>query len=138
MEASYLVRVRKLSLLRLDIVQTEIFLMNQSGRVVLEKAILIEGDGLIAIYSDAHFDFVCTTKNELIRRLAIKGLLLQEIVEDRNCSKCGKSMQEGFYFESDGTQYCSETCLTKVISWADYLEVYDEGNGDAYWTIWEE
>ena len=47
-------------------------------------------------------------------------------------------MQEGFYFESDGTQYCSEKCLTEVISWTEYSEVHDDGNGDAYWTSWED
>lgn len=48
-----------------------------------------------------------------------------------------ETMLEGFYFESDGTMYCSEKCLLKVITWSEYLLIHDNGNGDAYWTEWD-
>lgn len=121
-----------------DIKKTEIRLLEENGKVFLEQGLLIEGDGLYAIYSKGTFDFVCTEKDELNQILASENLILQEIAEERHCSQCNQSMQEGFYFESDGTQYCNEECLTKVISWGKYLEIYDYGNGDAYWTAWED
>ncbi|WP_210471696.1 hypothetical protein [Sporosarcina sp. 6E9] len=59
-----------------------------------------------------------------------------ENTDERLCSQCNIPMFEGFYFESNGTHYCSEECLTKVISWQEYLMIYDDGNGDAFWTDW--
>lgn len=56
--------------------------------------------------------------------------------DGRLYSECGVPMQEGFYFESDVTQYCCEICLTKVITWGEYLAIHDVGDGDAYWTDW--
>jgi len=106
-------------------------------QMVAEKGVLIEGDGLCAIYANGYFDFVCTEESELGHMLATKGLQMKELKGDlRLCSECATPMQEGFYFESDGTQYCSEKCLTKVISWEDYLEIHNDGQGDAYWTDW--
>ena len=37
--------------------------------------------------------------------------------DERLCSECGTPMQEGFYFESDGTQYCSEEMFNE----SDYV-----------------
>ncbi len=119
-----------------NVKKTNIQLLEDNGEIYFEKGILIEGEGLCAIYANEHFDFVCTTKFEMDHILATKNLILIELKERRLCSKCKVSMQEGFYFESDGTQYCSEECLLKVISWKDYLKIYDNGNGDAYWTDW--
>lgn len=69
--------------------------------------------------------------------LVTQGLRMKDPEEEEPlCSECGITMQEGFYFESDGTQYCSEKCLTKVITWDEYLAIHDDGNGDAYWTDW--
>ena len=96
------------------------------------------GKGLCEIDMDGYFDFVCTAGYELDHIPATRNLTLKELSEDRRCSQCESLMQEGFYFESDGTQYCSEECLTKVISWEEYLEIHDNGNGDAYWTSWED
>lgn len=121
-----------------NIKKTKICLLENNGEVFLEQGLLIEGDGLYAIYSKGTFDFVCTGEDELNHILTSKNLILQAKSERRLCSDCNQSMQEGFYFESDGTQYCSEECLTKVISWGKYLEIYDYGNGDAYWTVWED
>lgn len=116
----------------------EIQLLEGNGEVYLKKGLLIEGEGLCAIYSDGYFDFVCTADYELDHILATQNLTLKELKEERLCSECKMPMREGFYFESDGTQYCSEKCLTKVITWAEYMKIYDSGNGDAYWTSWEE
>lgn len=121
-----------------NVEKTNIQLLEDNGEVYLENGVLIEGDGLCAIYVDGYFDFVCTTIMELGHILAARNLIIQELKEERLCSQCDSTMKEGFYFESDGTQYCSEDCLKKVISWKEYLKIYDNGKGDAYWTSWED
>ncbi len=63
---------------------------------------------------------------------------MREAIDERLCTQCNKPMVEGFYFESNGNQYCDEKCLSKFISWEEYLDIYDDGNGDAYWTTWED
>lgn len=55
---------------------------------------------------------------------------------DRYCDVCGKKMTEGFCIESGETYYCSEECLLKEMTWDEYLELYDNGKGDSYWTEW--
>lgn len=54
------------------------------------------------------------------------------------CSECGKQMLKGYCIQ-DGMQYfCSDECLHKNISEEDYLEMFDDGEGDSYWTEWED
>ncbi|MTD31119.1 hypothetical protein GIW82_08600 [Planomicrobium sp. YIM 101495] len=52
------------------------------------------------------------------------------------CSSCKKPLEEGYYFETDATGYCSKACLSHKMSWDEYLAIHDDGNGDAYWTSW--
>ena len=55
----------------------------------------------------------------------------------RVCSECGKPMRSG-YIIADGYQYfCSDECLYKNYSESEYLDMYDDGNGDSFWTTWE-
>lgn len=54
------------------------------------------------------------------------------------CAECYKPMVQGFTLYDDAAHYCSEACLTKHISMERYLELYDDGDGDCYWTEWEE
>lgn len=53
----------------------------------------------------------------------------------RRCDVCGKPMYAG-YCTVYG-YYCSDECLLSVMTWDDYLELYDNGNGDSYYTEWE-
>ncbi|MBO0602629.1 hypothetical protein I2483_13255 [Sporosarcina sp. E16_3] len=117
----------------------DIQVVDDSGAIVVQNGILVESDQFCAIYDidEGHFKFVCTTSFELNIMLATQDLRMKDPEEEeRLCSECGITMQEGFYFESDGTQYCSEECLTKVITWDEYLAIHDDGNGGAYWTEW--
>lgn len=56
----------------------------------------------------------------------------------RKCSICGKPMVDGFYVDAlmETGYYCSEECLTKVYTWDEYMEMYNDDC--AYWTEWEE
>jgi len=56
----------------------------------------------------------------------------------RRCDECGAPMNEGFVIEGGQAYFCSEACLHKEISEPEYLELYNEGEGDTYWTEWEE
>ena len=55
----------------------------------------------------------------------------------RICDECGKPMIEGLVIEGCDT-YCSEECLHKHISEEVYNDLYDNGNGESYWTTWYE
>lgn len=55
----------------------------------------------------------------------------------RVCNECGKPMIEGFVIDGCST-YCSEECLNKHISIEEFNHLYNNGNGDTYWTTWYE
>ena len=56
----------------------------------------------------------------------------------RVCSECGHLMDNGYCIENGIYYYCSEKCLHKNMSEEEFLKLYDDGNGDSYWTEWEE
>lgn len=57
----------------------------------------------------------------------------------RTCNECGKMhLKAGFVINGGAEYYCSEECLHKHYTEQEYLDLYDEGDGDSYWTEWEE
>lgn len=58
--------------------------------------------------------------------------------EKRICSECGKEMTKGYVIEGGCEYYCCDECLHKHYTDEEYLELYDDGNGDSYWTEWDE
>ena len=54
----------------------------------------------------------------------------------RVCSECGHLMSDGYCIENGMYYYCSEECLHKNMSEEEFLKLYDNGNGDSYWTEW--
>ena len=55
----------------------------------------------------------------------------------RVCNECMKKMYEGYVIENGFEYYCSDECLHKHYTEEEYLELYDNGNGDSYYTEWE-
>ena len=55
----------------------------------------------------------------------------------RACSHCDKHMKEGYCIENGLEYYCGDECLHKHYTEEEYNELYDDGNGDSYWTEWE-
>ena len=55
----------------------------------------------------------------------------------RVCEECGKPMIEGYVIDGCDT-YCSDDCLHKHITDEEFELLYDNGNGDTYWTTWYE
>jgi hypothetical protein len=62
----------------------------------------------------------------------------EEPKHPRTCSHCGKGMSEGYCIEGGESYYCSPECLHANMTEEEYLELHDDGNGDSYWTEWEE
>lgn len=56
----------------------------------------------------------------------------------RECTACGKGMNEGYCIESGIEYYCSDACLHTEITPEEWLELYADGEGDSYWTTWYE
>ena len=48
-------------------------------------------------------------------------------------------MNEGYHIGGNGIEYyCSDACLHTEITHEEYMELYDDGEGDSYWTAWED
>lgn len=60
------------------------------------------------------------------------------MIETRKCDECGKEMKAGYVIEGGVEYFCSDECLHKHYTDEEYLEMYDEGNGDTYWTEWDD
>jgi hypothetical protein len=56
----------------------------------------------------------------------------------RECDECGKGMNEGYCIEAGCEYYCSDACLHKHYTPEEWDELYAEGDGDSYWTTWDE
>jgi hypothetical protein len=74
---------------------------------------------------------------ELLKK-ELKNQLRIHIPKERSCSHCGKEMSEGYCINGGEEYYCSDDCLHTKMTQEEYLELYDEGNGDSYWTTWED
>lgn len=55
----------------------------------------------------------------------------------RICSECKKKMNKGYCIENGLEYYCTDECLNKHYTEEEYLKMYDDGNGDSYYTEWE-
>lgn len=80
----------------------------------------------------------CINKCDLLNTLQEELKELVDLYDYRVCSHCGKIMSEGYCIENGETYYCSDNCLQANMGEQDYLKLYDNGNGDSYWTTWGE
>lgn len=55
----------------------------------------------------------------------------------RLCNNCGKYMTSGYVIENGFEYYCCDECLYKHYTEEEYLKLYDDGDGDSYYTEWE-
>jgi hypothetical protein len=62
----------------------------------------------------------------------------EEKEEPRKCSHCGEEMFEGYCIDEGRFYYCSDECLYKNMTHEEYLELYDDGEGDSYYTQWDD
>ena len=54
----------------------------------------------------------------------------------RQCTACGAGMNEGYVINGGCEHYCSDDCLP--MTEAEFEEQYGDGEGDSYWTEWED
>ena len=55
----------------------------------------------------------------------------------RICEECGCPIIEGYVVNGCVT-YCSDDCLHKHVSEEEFDALYNNGDGDTYWTTWYE
>lgn len=65
-------------------------------------------------------------------------LLSEQLDCLRICDACHRPMIEGFCIDGGNEHYCSEDCLHRFYTDEEYLTMYNNGNGDSYWTVWGE
>lgn len=63
--------------------------------------------------------------------------LIEAGVAPRTCSHCGAGMFDGYVINGGDAYYCSDECLHIYVTPEEYEELYDDGEGDSYWTEWE-
>ena len=56
----------------------------------------------------------------------------------RECTACSAGMNEGYCIEGGIEYYCSDACLYTEMTPAEWDELYNDGEGDSYWTDWSE
>lgn len=61
----------------------------------------------------------------------------EDCLQEKICSECGNHMNSGYCIENGLEYYCSDECLHKNYTDEEYEQLYDNGNGDSYWTEWE-
>lgn len=54
----------------------------------------------------------------------------------RICSECGDVMQEGYCIEDGDSYHCDKKCLNKRYTDEEFEELYDNGDGNSYYTEW--
>lgn len=54
----------------------------------------------------------------------------------RICDECGTVLYEGYCIDNGHKYFCSGTCLHKNYTKKEYTAMYDNGNGDSYYTSW--
>ena len=52
----------------------------------------------------------------------------------RVCDHCGKPFNSGYCIEWGVSYYCSEECLKSEMTWEEFLDLYDDWEGDSYRT----
>lgn len=56
----------------------------------------------------------------------------------RKCNACNATMNEGFVIDNGAEHYCSTECLQTIMTIEDFEKLYDDGEGDSYWTEWDD
>ncbi|MFE8703970.1 hypothetical protein ACFYKX_25690 [Cytobacillus sp. FJAT-54145] len=56
----------------------------------------------------------------------------------RICSDCKNVMTEGYCIDGGFEHYCSDACLEKNMTKVHYNYLYNNGEGDSYYTSWTE
>lgn len=73
---------------------------------------------------------------------SIENVLLDYLendnIEVRKCDACNSYMIEGYCIEEGTEHYCSDECLLTEMTKEEFNGLYADGEGDSYFTDWEE
>lgn len=103
---------------------------------------VLKSDGLENYYHQLLDKVAEDDKRQMMTDFVIKHSNIGELVDEldldhvRCCSVCGRAMTEGYCIENGASYYCSDECMSKEMTREEFLELYDDGNGDSYWTEW--
>ena len=62
---------------------------------------------------------------------------IAELLDIRVCSVCGDLMHEGYVIDNGSCWYCTDECMNADgMTREEFEELFDDGNGDSYWTEW--
>lgn len=53
-----------------------------------------------------------------------------------HCDACKEVMSQGYVINGGEEYFCSNTCLNTKYDKEAFEELYDDGEGDSYWTEW--
>jgi hypothetical protein len=56
----------------------------------------------------------------------------------RTCDQCGEPMRAGYCIDAGAEYYCSDECLCQNYTIGQYESMYDNGEGESYWTEWDD
>ena len=103
---------------------------------------VLKSDGLEDYYHQLLDKVAEDDKRQMMTDFVIKHSSVGELVDEldldhvRCCSVCGRAMTEGYCIENGVSYYCSDECMHTEMTDEEYLELYDDGDGDSYWTDW--
>lgn len=75
----------------------------------------------------------CIDKEDLIET---SEEWLNELKESRICSHCGQVMTQGYCIEQGLQYFCSDSCLYENYTKEEFEEMYNDGEGDTFYTEW--
>ena len=103
---------------------------------------VLKADRLEDYYHDLLDDAAEDDIKQHMTDFLIQQSTVEELVDEldldhvRCCSVCGRAMTEGYCIENGAAYYCSDECMSKEMTRQEFLELYDDGKGDSYWTSW--
>ena len=75
---------------------------------------------------------------EQIEALAEAGVTQRTFKYARKCDSCDAGMNEGYVICGGEQYFCSDECLHKHYTAEQWNDMYADGEGDSYYTSWEE
>lgn len=104
-----------------------------------DECICVDEDGNIKRITDKEEDL--RNANYVLKHIHQEYKVAMDEGKDddsyRICDECGTIMTQGFCIDGGSAYYCSTECRDKHMTEEEFEELYDDGDGDTYWTQWE-
>lgn len=60
------------------------------------------------------------------------------LMSKRVCNACHEEMVVGYVIDQGIKYFCSIPCRRTYMTDEEYADQHDAGDGDSYWTVWED